>query len=41
MQEFVVETKATGREREMQGPVEHLGTEERIVAEAPPKAACE
>lgn len=36
--EFVVETRATGVEREaMEGRVtEHMGTEERVVAEAAP-----
>jgi hypothetical protein len=41
--EYVVETRATGVEREaMEGrQTEHLGTEERVVAEAQPKSPCE
>lgn len=41
--EFVVETRATGIEREKtEGrDVEHLGTTERIVSEATPKGPCE
>lgn len=41
--EYVVETKATGVEREaMEGrQTEHLGTEERVVAEAQAKSPCE
>ncbi|KAI3438476.1 hypothetical protein D9Q98_000905 [Chlorella vulgaris] len=40
--EFVVETRATGVEREIPGgEVEHLGTTERIVAVTPPKGPCE
>lgn len=41
--EFVVETRATGVEREAtEGrTTEHLGTEERIVAEAKPRSACD
>lgn len=41
--EFVVETRPTGVEREAaEGRVtEHMGTEERIVAEAAPRAPCE
>jgi C2 domain len=41
--EYVVETRATGVEREaMEGrQTEHLGTEERVVAEAAPKSPCE
>ena len=40
-QEFVTETRATGREKEHTGAVEHLGTTERVVAEAQPKSPCE
>jgi hypothetical protein len=41
--EFMVETRATGVEREaMEGrTTESLGTEERVVAEAQPRAPCE
>lgn len=39
--EFVVETRATGVERQLPGQVEHLGTTERIVSEAVPKGPCE
>eukprot|EP00887_Chlorella_sp_A99_P004647 scaffold4.g4647.t1 len=41
--EFVVETRATGVEREVtEGRVaEHLGTQERVVSEAAPRAPCE
>ena len=41
--EFVVETRATGVEREArEGRVtEHLGTEEKVVAEAAPRSPCE
>jgi hypothetical protein len=40
--EFVVETRATGAEREIPGgEVEHLGTQERVVAAAQPRAPCE
>ncbi|KAL4448095.1 hypothetical protein ABPG75_005314 [Micractinium tetrahymenae] len=40
--EFVVETRATGVEREIPGgEVEHLGTTERIVSVTPPSAPCE
>jgi hypothetical protein len=41
--EYVVETKATGVEREaMEGrQTEHLGTEEKVIAEAQPKSPCE
>jgi leucyl-tRNA synthetase len=39
--EYVVETKATGVEREEAGAVESAGTTERVVAQAEPKPACE
>nr|ADZ36799.1 hypothetical protein [Chlorella vulgaris]ADZ36812.1 hypothetical protein [Chlorella vulgaris] len=40
--EFVVETRATGEERQVgAGEVEHLGTTERVVGAAPPKGACD
>lgn len=40
--EFVVETRQTGVERETgAGEVEHLGTTERVVGVAPPRAPCE
>lgn len=41
--EFVVETRATGVEKEaMEGRVqEHLGTQERVVSEAQPRTPCE
>lgn len=40
--EFVVQTRATGVEREAaKRETEHMGTEERVVAEAAPKAPCE
>jgi hypothetical protein len=41
--EFVVETRATGVEREAhtERKEEHMGTEEKVVAEAAPKSPCE
>eukprot|EP00887_Chlorella_sp_A99_P004645 scaffold4.g4645.t1 len=39
--EFVVETRATGVERALPTTVEHLGTQERVVSEAAPRAPCE
>ncbi|KAL4444861.1 hypothetical protein ABPG77_003911 [Micractinium sp. CCAP 211/92] len=40
--EFVVETRQTGAEREVgTGEVENLGTTERVVGVAPPRAPCE
>jgi hypothetical protein len=41
--QYVTEVRPTGVEREaMEGRVtEHLGTEERVVSEAEPRAPCE
>ena len=41
--EVVVETRATGVEREAEAEhkEEHMGTEEKVVAEAKPKSPCE
>ncbi|KAL4444890.1 hypothetical protein ABPG77_003940 [Micractinium sp. CCAP 211/92] len=40
--EFVVETRATGVEREIPGgEVEHLGTTERVVGVTPPSGPCD
>lgn len=39
--EFVVETRPTGVERQMEGETEYLGTGERIVSEAMPKSPCD